>query len=592
MPESKGSLLIAYLMSKRVVALFVTCSLIALLLHLRSLDSTPDFKSYLPSFPTSNKDITISPSPPSTDSSSSSGATSPFHHDVNYPHDVSPPAAVAPVPSQKETVPTTGETAHTGEETEASHSSLISTSNFWPQFYAALIAATPRVSLPHDSQSAQINRFVANSDADFRPDLIHLDDADVDELASAHSWFVEQITSQDFAKPHFVPGSQGIVTTAGGHYLPEVIVAIRMLRRTGSTLPVDVFFSTPDEAEPELCDKVLASLGARCHTISELIDLKGGNLPQRQTISKYQLKVFALLLSDFDDILWIDTDEISVQDPVKFMDAEPFNSTGLVVWPDYWTNTASPLFYRIANIIGDRVPTPAVRASSETGQLLISKSRQNQLQTLQLAAYYNFHGPTHYYKLLSQGAMGEGDKETFLAAALALGAPFWAVQTDVQTVGAHNAIMGEWHGAGIVQADPRDDYAKYANNTHPSDANKVAPAFIHTTVDKPNAGRYARHWRNNVRGRIMQRLDEIVDKFGYDIEHARWDEMKWTACSPDMNGYIFKDWINNPEYVDESPSVCKQVEDIMAELFKDEEAAEVPKPKTAAGKRSRKQSSE
>lgn len=564
MPEpaaSKGALLLSYLMSKRVIAVITTFSVIALLIHLRSVDSAPNLQSYLPIFSTSNRNITTPPLSPASKSSSGSLYSifkSPFHHDVEYDSALS---------SSK--VPT-GYSIHGVEETEEVHSSHISTSNFWPQFYAALTAATPRVSLPREGINAHYDRFKAGATSDHREDLIKLHDDDAKELATAHSWFVEQITRTDFPKPHYIPGSQGIVTTAGGHYLPEVIVAIRMLRRTGSTLPVDVFFGSPDEAEPELCEKVLASLGARCHTISELVDTREGNLPHRQTISKYQLKVFALLLSDFDDMLWMDTDEISLQDPAEFFKAEPFSSTGLVLWPDYWTNTASPLFFRTANITGDRIPSVADRASSETGQLLMSKSRQNQLHTLELAAYYNFHGPSHFYKLLSQGAIGEGDKETFLAAALALDAPFWAVQTDVETIGAHNDISNDWHGAGIVQADPRSDYAKYSGKGD-SSIDKVTPAFIHTTVDKPNAGRYVRHWRSNVRARIWQFKHEIVEKFGYDIEQAWWEEMKWTACSPEMNGYVFKDWINNPEHVDENPSVCDQVKDVMADLFGEED---------------------
>ncbi|KAK7679537.1 Golgi alpha-1,2- mannosyltransferase [Cerrena zonata] len=42
--------------------------------------------------------------------------------------------------------------------------------------------------------------------------------------------------------------------------------------------------------------------------------------------------------------------------------------------------------------------------------------------------YYNYYGPDYYYPLLSQGAAGEGDKETFIAAAHKLKLPYYQVK--------------------------------------------------------------------------------------------------------------------------------------------------------------------
>ena len=60
-------------------------------------------------------------------------------------------------------------------------------------------------------------------------------------------------------------------------------------------------------------------------------------------------------------------------------------------------------------------------ASSETGQLLINK---NSFQTLILAMYYNYYGPDYYYPF---SVKGEGDKETFIAAAHKLDLPYYQV---------------------------------------------------------------------------------------------------------------------------------------------------------------------
>jgi len=486
----------------------------ALTLHFRYSYTPGSVKSYLPSFPSSSTTSKSSTLVPSTD-----------------------PAAAA------------------------------DTATFWPHFYSALLAATPRCSLPHEHIEASISGFFPQSGAKYFQDLISLDEADTAELTTTHAWFVDQISSPSFPKPHFVPGSAGVVTSAGGEFLPEALVSIRMLRRTGSTLPVDVFLASREEVEGDICDTVMPALGARCLVLSELLDRELGGLPRRHNITRYQLKAFALLLSDLDNMVWMDADQIPVMDPRELLTSEPLRSRGLVTWPDYWFPTSSPLFYRVAGVPDDKVPPPGLRAASETGQLLISKSVH--LRTLELVTYYNFHGPSHYYKLLSQGAVGEGDKETFLAAATALGAPFWAVQTPIKTIGYFDdGGEGPWHATGMLQAHPGLDFTRFGRGDHAQneDDPAIPGAFLHSEQHKPNAGRYSRLWQTSVRQRMWQPLDEMVARFGYDIERAVWEEIVWTACGPELHGHVFRDWVDNAEFVDEG-DVCAQARGVFEVMF-------------------------
>lgn len=317
----------------------------------------------------------------------------------------------------------------------------------------------------------------------YRPDLIHMSEEDIREMREAHAWFAEQLQKKDSSVPQlsYVPGTAGVVTSAGGEFLPEVVVCIKMLRRTGSTLAVEVWMESREEYEPYVCETVLPALNAKCLLLDEILfeDLAAGE-EMRRNVTRYQIKAFALLASSFENVIWLDADQIPLVKPEDLFKAEPFPSNGLVVWPDYWCNTASPVFYAIADI---PTPAPSERASSESGQILISKSKH--AATLQLVAYYNFYCPSHYYRLLSQGTVGEGDKETFLAAAQALNAPFYAVAKPIETVGWHDK-SGQFQGTGIVQTDPRDDYRiRVLENG----AEKPARAFIHDGRHKPNAGR-------------------------------------------------------------------------------------------------------
>lgn len=417
---------------------------------------------------------------------------------------------------------------------------------FWNDFSETLYEATPRCALPETQLKAPDVSFELGKGT--RPDLINLSEGDIAELTSSHAWFVEQISRPDYPRPSFDYGSSGIVTSAGGRLVPGLVVMLRMLRRTGSTLPVEVYFQDEEEMEQEVCDAVLKDLGAQCHVLSRIFDADGG-FPRRHNISHFQVKAFALLFSRFDNMLWLDADDVPLQDPRKLLESDPYQSHGLVTWPDYWYPSSSHLFYDIANI---SIPDVGLRASSETGQILLNKSKH--LRTLELAAYYNYFGPSHYYQLLSQGASGEGDKETFLAAAQALKGQFWAVGTKIGTLGYLRGGSG-FRGVTMLQADPVADFLNSNSRTEKSEA---APVFLHNSQFKPNAERYAAQWKSESGTRIFGPKDSVVARFGIDLEHIMWDEMVTSAC--ELKGCVYKDWIGKDD-------VCGRVKETYVEVF-------------------------
>ena len=168
-------------------------------------------------------------------------------------------------------------------------------------------------------------------------------------------------------------------------------------------------------------------------------------------VTHYQLKSLAMLFSSFAEILYLDSDSIPVIDPsMELFSTEPYKSSGLVIWPDFWVSTESPIFYTVAGL---SFPPDLPKSSSEAGQVLINK--RTHLQTLLLAIYYNIYGPDYYYPLLSQGVLGQGDKETFMAAALVLGQSYYRVKTGVAIVGRHSGV--EFKGSGMVQHHPSNN---------------------------------------------------------------------------------------------------------------------------------------
>ncbi|KAF1352420.1 mannosyltransferase putative-domain-containing protein [Delphinella strobiligena] len=390
---------------------------------------------------------------------------------------------------------------------------------------------------------------------------------EMDALATAHAKFIQAIKAQgEEENGESVYNGTGIVTVGGGEYFGPAIIGIHMLRSTGSNLPVEVFVADESEWEAELCDDYLPKLGAKCLVITDFLHTGKGIRPMIRSasdktpfqVTHYQLKSLAMLFCSFAELLYLDSDSIPLVNPATdLFTSEPYISTGLVIWPDFWISTESPQFYNITRLpFPDNFP----RSSSEAGQLLINK--RTQLKTLLLANYYNIYGPDYYYPLLSQGALGQGDKETFLAAAYVLDMPWYRVKTRVQAVG--RLVSGIDKGSGMIQHHPLDDWihAQAQNNTEAT-TTRVRPAFLHANTPKMNAGHLVDEGdlldtEDQHRLRLWGSQASQVDEFGLDVEKAVWELLVQTGCELQ---YTVREW-------EKRDRLCERLEEHFQDLFK------------------------
>ncbi|RMZ82734.1 hypothetical protein DV738_g1557, partial [Chaetothyriales sp. CBS 135597] len=366
-----------------------------------------------------------------------------------------------------------------------------------------------------------------------RPDKLRMSKKQQDEMHSAHTKFVSRLKEGEYTLP-YNKGTRGVVTTAGGPYLEVALVSVRMLRRTGSDLPVEIFLGSKDEFDLQICGVVLPSLNARCIVLDDIFTRSGLNGVK---IDKYQYKIMSIIFSSFEDVLFLDSDCFPAYAPDELMTSEPFTTTGLVLWPDFWFPSESPLFFEIAEI---EAPDLWTRASTESGEILYSKAKHD--LSLMLTAYYNYYGPDFYYPLQSQGAPGEGDKETFLWAAVAVAAPFYHVHKPARALG-YLTTSSEWRGSAMLQSDPAQDlersmellYGETTNLTNPR------PFFIHANFPKfrPSSiftdksfgasgptrdddGQMRRVWHENAAASTAE--------FGFDLERRLWEEIRDIGC--------------------------------------------------------------
>lgn len=424
---------------------------------------------------------------------------------------------------------------------------------FWRQFQPLLAAHAPKCPSPVRVYNAPSIGFKAK-DPEKRPELLEMPAADVAKMREAHTQFVNSI-SNDPPRLSYISGTRGIVSTAGGSYLPVLVISLRMLRKTGSMLPVEVFLADNSEYEPYICDVVLPFLNARCIVLSRVLD----NIRGIEKIQKYQFKPFAMLFSSFEEILFLDADSFPLVEPDVLFTTSPFVNDSMVTWPDFWASSASPMYYEIAS---REVPPMDLRQSTESGEIVISK--RTHLKTLLLCTYYNYWGPSHYYRLLSQGAAGEGDKETFVAAAEAVGEPFYQVSEPIRAIG--HPTEGGMAGSAMVQFDPAEDFAltqKEEWRVAGSHAPSPRPFFVHANYPKFNPatifteqevnppfnddGSYTRAW--TIPEDTIPQLNEI--------EREYWREIMWTACELETR---FQSW-------EGLTGICDGVRDYWNALF-------------------------
>lgn len=376
--------------------------------------------------------------------------------------------------------------------------------------------------------------------------FLQVDEDSVKILKDCHKSVVEHLPLK---YPQTLYNGTGIAIVGGAKFMPIAMSGVRMLRRINQDIPVEVFVATQEEYDKDLCEKVLPLMNAKCTILENAI---GKSVFENFAIKGYQYKALALLVSSFENVLLLDADNIPIRDPQIAFDSDPFKAEGYVLWPDFWARTTAPAFYDIAGVkLGDRIrgdlsvkehiplhhlagSMPFV--STESGQLLVSKRRH--FRSLLLATYYNLYGYGVYYPLLSQGAMGEGDKETFVAAATVLNESAYYMNEGVRPGGYHGP--NRFYGMTMLQGNPQDDYEKNIIGSRKS----VRPLFMHNHMNKLDPmnlvigqkDRYpGRGEDQKYRHRFFGPMKDLKNDFGgRDVEVEMWQESAWMVC--DMKG--------------------------------------------------------
>lgn len=307
------------------------------------------------------------------------------------------------------------------------------------------------------------------------------------QLRDSHTRLIDNLIDEadnTFMYPgeEFYSGN-GIVFVGGGSYSLMTYSVIKTIRKSGTTLPIEVLIPTEEEAitDAEFCS-LIENQNAKCIYLSRIFSQE---LLETNEFKGFQYKSLALFASSFENVLLLDADDYPLKNLDTIFDHKIFKRSGLILWPDFWRRTTNPFFYEsagaevdtskkirnsldtvsnLADFIKDQspedipfhdfagaIPDP----SSETGQMMISKKLH--WKTLLLSMYYNIYGPSVYYHLLSQYSSGQGDKETFIAAAHLLKLPYYQIFSS-SSVDGYFTEEGDFRGLTYYQKDFRHDY--------------------------------------------------------------------------------------------------------------------------------------
>eukprot|EP00835_Amoeboradix_gromovi_P003269 NODE_209_length_14693_cov_0.335617.p4 type:complete len:434 gc:universal NODE_209_length_14693_cov_0.335617:14414-13113(-) len=226
-------------------------------------------------------------------------------------------------------------------------------------------------------------------------------------------------------------GKQGIVMLATRHSFKMAYANIITLR-SFSEIAIEIFHYDELRFAQEI-------------VFSNMVNVNVVNLKDLVFVSQriqyidntrnYQLKSAALLASQFEDILFLDTDNLPVKDPKPFFDIPEYKQFGLILWPDIWkTDPKNPIFGIFDIECRNQWET-------EAGQMLINKKVH--MKTL-LMSYYIMQDRVFWFDFLF------GDKDVMRYAAKVVGLPYKIVPWFPSIVGYMDRFKGDHFFCGLV----------------------------------------------------------------------------------------------------------------------------------------------
>lgn len=217
--------------------------------------------------------------------------------------------------------------------------------------------------------------------------------------ADKHRRMIDQLLQSPEPYPDGRFSGKGVVICGGGErYFTCAWVLINVLRHLGCRLPIEMWHRGPAEMSSKM-KSLVSPFGVVCVDAYKVAKRR----PVRR-LCGWEIKPYSIINSSFEEVLYIDSDNVPVRNPEFLFGASQYESTGAVFWPDRYAKSGDgipwllPMAWEVC-----RVPyrdEPEI----EAGQLVIHKRKC--WPGLQLTMHLNEHSDFHYQHFY-------GDKDTF-----------------------------------------------------------------------------------------------------------------------------------------------------------------------------------
>lgn len=142
------------------------------------------------------------------------------------------------------------------------------------------------------------------------------------------SWTTPYFTDLVTLHLQFWNGGRGIVFTAGNRQAPYLITSIQSIRRMGCDLPIEVMYLGDEDLDKANCARLESIPGVITRDLRPMVNDEGWKL------AGWAAKPFAILLSSFQEVLFIDADALFLQDPASLFLDLGYQRTGALFFKD------------------------------------------------------------------------------------------------------------------------------------------------------------------------------------------------------------------------------------------------------------------
>ena len=259
---------------------------------------------------------------------------------------------------------------------------------------------------------------------------------------------------------------RGIVICGGGvRYFTNAWVCINMLRWLGCRLPVQLWHLGAREMDKKMKD-LLAPLGVECVDACKVRKRH----PMRK-LGGWELKPYAILHCPFEEVLFLDADNVPVIRPEFLFETPQYQATGAIFWPDYGRSPRARPVWRSCRL---RRPK---ELEFESGQIVVDKRRC--WKALRLCVWFNENSDFYYQYL-------HGDKETFHLAFRKLKKSYALVDKPIYSL-TGTMCQHDFEGNRIFQHRNTDKWNLFL-------LNRRVPGFQHEDQCREYVRQLQRQW--------------------------------------------------------------------------------------------------